>query len=378
MQSIGVGLIGTGFMGKCHALAYGVVKAVFGEVPRPKLVLLCDVDPAHTSAKASEFGLERWTTDWHALIADPHVDLVAITAPNGLHKEIAIAALAAGKHVHCEKPMALTLADAEAMAAAARTASGKTLLGYNYVRNPAVQHAKRLVAEGAIGEVFDFRGAVDEDYMVDPELPWTWRLSTEQAGLGTLGDLTCHLVSMAHDLVGPISELTAIAEPVHVIRSLPRAAGQTAAVENDDLAHALVRFASGARGTLASSRIAHGRKNGLRVEVHGSKGTITLNNERMNELELFVADGPPAERGFRTILSGPLHSPYDQFCPAPGHGLGFNDLKTIEIAEYLSAIVRGGETYLSFENGLMVERVIHAFVRSARKRRWVSAAAGDH
>ena len=182
--------------------------------------------------------------------------------------------------------------------------------------------------------------------MVDPELPWTWRLSTEQAGLGTLGDLTCHLVSMAHDLVGPISELTAIAEPVHVIRSLPRAAGQTAAVENDDLAHALVRFASGARGTLASSRIAHGRKNGLRVEVHGSKGTITLNNERMNELELFVADGPPAERGFRTILSGPLHSPYDQFCPAPGHGLGFNDLKTIEIAEYLSAIVRGGETYL--------------------------------
>jgi predicted dehydrogenase len=371
MQSIGIGLVGTGFMGKCHALAYGIVKAVFGEVPRPRLVLLCDVDPAHTSAKASEFGFERWTTDWQALIADPNVDLVAIATPNELHKEIATAALAAGKHVHCEKPMALTLADAEAMAAAARTATGKTLLGYNYVCNPAVQHAKRLIAEGVIGEVFDFRGGIDEDYMADPELPWTWRLSAEQAGLGTLGDLTCHLVSVAHDLVGPISEVMAIAEPVHAMRPLPRGAGRRAAVENDDVAHALVRFQTGARGTLASSRIAHGRKNGLSVEVHGSKGTITLNNERMNELELFVAEGPPAERGFRTILSGPLHPPYDQFCPAPGHGLGFNDLKTIEAAGFLSAIAHGAETYLSFEHGLMIERVIHAMVKSARERRWV-------
>lgn len=358
-------------MGKCHALAYNAVKAVFGDVPAPRRELLCDVDPAHTAAKAAELGFERWTTDWRALIADRDVDLVAITVPNGLHREIAVAALAAGKHVHCEKPMALTLADAEVMAVAARVAKGKTLLGYNYVRNPSVQHAKRLIREGAIGEVFDFRGAVDEDYMADPELPWSWRLKAKEGGLGTLGDITCHLVSLAHDLVGQIKELAAMVEPVHATRPLPGETRQRATVENDDVAHALVRFESGARGTLASSRIAHGRKNGLRFEVHGSKGTIACHHERMNELELYVAEGPPATRGFRTILSGPLHPPYDRFCPAPGHGLGFNDLKTIEIAGFLKAIAEDGETYLSFEHGLGIERVVHAMERSARERQWV-------
>lgn len=373
-MTIGIGLIGTGFMGKCHALAYNAVKAVFGDVPRPRRVLLCDVEPRHTAAKASELGFERWTTDWRQLIADPAVDLVAITVPNGLHREIAVAALDAGKHVHCEKPMGLTLSDAEAMATAARRARGKTLLGYNYVRNPAVQHARRLIEAGRIGEVFDFRGTVDEDYMADPELPWSWRLTADKGGLGTLGDLTCHLVSLAHDLIGPIRELVAIVEPVHATRPTPAEAGRRAPVENDDIAHAIVRFSSGARGTLASSRVAHGRKNGLRFEVHGSKGTITCHHERMNELDLYVAEGPPAERGFRTILSSPLHPPYDRFCPAPGHGLGFNDLKTIEIADFLTAIARDGETYLSFEHGLAIERVIHAMARSARERQWVTVS----
>lgn len=377
METIGIGLIGTGFMGKCHALAYNAVKAVFGDVPRPQRVLLCDVDGQSTAARAAEFGFERWTTDWRALVADPQVDLVAITVPNGLHKEIATAALAAGKHVHCEKPMALALGDAEAMAAAARIARGKTLLGYNYVRNPAVQHAKRLIRDGVIGEVFDFRGAVDEDYMADPDLPWSWRLRAKEGGLGTLGDLTCHLISLAHHLVGPIVELAAIVEPVHKTRPVTGETGRREPVENDDIAHALVRFSNGARGSLASSRVAHGHKNGLRFEVHGSRGTIACHHERMNELELYVAEGPPATRGFRTILSGPLHPPYDRFCPAPGHGLGFNDLKTIEIAGFLKAIAEDGETYPSFEHGLAIERVIHAMVQSARERRWIPVTKTD-
>ncbi|MGE0007667.1 MAG: Gfo/Idh/MocA family protein [Parvibaculaceae bacterium] len=374
MERIGVGLIGTGFMGKCHALAYGAVKAAFGDVPAVDRIALCDVDRAHARKMAGEFGFARVTIDWRELVADPAIALLSVTSPNGLHREMAVAALAAGKHVWCEKPMALTLADAEAMAAAAARAKGQvTALGYGYLRNPALQYARRLIGEGAIGEVFDFRGSVDEDYMADPRLPWSWRLTREEAGLGTLGDLTVHLVSLAQELMGPIARLTAMVDVVHAQRPVPGKAEQ-GRVENDDIAHALVRFASGARGVLASSRVAHGRKNGLRVEVHGAQGMLWLDNERMNELNLYIAEGPPERRGFRRILSAPHHAAYGKLCPAPGHGLGFNELKVIELAELLHAVTGKPSAAVSFAQGLAIEKVVHAFVRSAASGEWVSVA----
>jgi predicted dehydrogenase len=369
MDRIGVALIGTGFMGKCHAMAYRAVKAVYGDMPDIDLVALCDVDPDHTALRAREYGFARATTDWHDLLKDPAIDLVSITSPNGMHREMAVAALAAGKHVWCEKPMALTIPDAQAMEAAARKSGRVTALGYGYLRNPALQFARQLIAEGAIGEVFDFRGAVDEDYLADPALPWSWRMTRQQAGLGTLGDLTCHLVSLAHELVGPIVSLCAMTDTIHTTRPSPKG---PAGVENDDIAHALVRFAGGARGVLASSRIAHGRKNGLRVEVHGSKGMIWLDNERMNELNLFIAEGPAAQRGFRRILSAPLHPGYANFCPAPGHGLGFNELKVIELSEILNAVSGRPARLIDFTRGLEIEKVIHAFADSAARQAWVS------
>lgn len=374
MERIGVGLIGTGFMGKCHAMAYGAVKAAFGDVPAIDRAVLCDVDAAHASKCAVEFGFARATTDWRALLSDPQVQLISITSPNGLHREMAIAALEAGKHVWCEKPMALTLADAEAMAAAAEQARGQaTALGYGYLRNPALQYARKLIADGAIGEVFDFRGSVDEDYMADPQIPWSWRMTRKDAGLGTLGDLTVHLVSLAHELMGSIKGLCAMVDVVHRERPMP-GTSHTAAVENDDVAHALVRFVSGARGVLTSSRAAHGRKNGLKVEVHGSKGMLWLDNERMNELNLYVAEGPKEQRGFRRILSGPYHPDYDRLCPAPGHGLGFNELKIIELAELLHAIMGRPSQAVNFARGIAIERVIHAFARSAVEGSWVSVS----
>ncbi|MGE3830744.1 MAG: Gfo/Idh/MocA family protein [Parvibaculaceae bacterium] len=371
MDRIGVALIGTGFMGKCHAMAYSAVKAVFGDVPEIERVTLCDVDPAHTQKKAAEFGFAKATTNWRDLLADPKIDLISVTTPNGSHREMAVAALEAGKHVWCEKPMALTLADAEAMRDAANKAKRVTALGYGYLRNPVLQTAKRLIAEGAIGAVHDFRGSVDEDYMADPLLPWSWRLKSKEAGLGTLGDLTCHLVSLAHELVGEIGSLCAMADVVHRMRPLKDDPGKSAQVENDDIAHAVVRFRNGARGTLASSRIAHGRKNGLKVEVHGSKGMLSIDNERMNELSLYQAEGPALTRGFRTVLSGPLHPPYDKFCPAPGHGLGFNDLKVMELYEIVNAIQGKPAQQVDFARGFEIEKVIHAFARSARERAWV-------
>jgi predicted dehydrogenase len=287
---------------------------------------------------------------------------------------MAVAALQAGKHVWCEKPMALTLADAEAMTAAAAKAKDQaTALGYGYLRNPALQYAKTLIAEGALGEVFDFRGSVDEDYMADPDLPWSWRLRAKDAGLGTLGDLTVHLVSLAQELMGKVERLTAMVDVVHRERPVPGGA-QKARVENDDIAHALVRFASGARGVMTSSRVAHGRKNGLKVEVHGSKGMLWLDNERMNELNLYLAEGPPERRGFRRILSAPHHAAYGRLCPAPGHGLGFNELKVIELAELLYQVTGRPSQSITFAEGLGIEKVIHAFARSAERGEWVDVA----
>ena len=375
MDRIGVGLVGTGFMGKCHAMAFGAVKAVFGDVPHIDMVALCDVDSSHTKLKASEFGFARATTNWHDLLADPAIHLISITSPNGMHREMAVAALEAGKHVWCEKPMALTLADAEAMTAAASKAKGQvTALGYAYLRNPALQYAKQLIGEGVIGQVFDFRGSVDEDYMADRSLPWSWRLTRKDAGLGTLGDLTCHLVSLAHELMGEIGSLCAMADVVHGKRPVAGESGKLANVENDDIAHAVVRFRSGARGVLSSSRIAHGRKNGLRIEVHGSKGMLWLDNERMNELNLYVAEGPAAARGFRRILSSPAHPAYGKFCPAPGHGLGFNELKVIELAEILHAVQGTPSNQIDFARGLCIEKIIHAFAQSSAARAWVDIA----
>jgi len=373
MERIGVGLIGTGFMGKCHAMAYGAVKAVYGDVPVVDRVALCDVDAAHTEKCAAEWGFAKAITNWRELLSDPAIQLISITSPNGMHREMAVAALEAGKHVWCEKPMALTLADAEAMTAAAAKAKGQaTALGYGYLRNPALQFARKLISDGAIGDVFDFRGSVDEDYMADPQLPWSWRLTRKDAGLGTLGDLTVHLISLAQELMGNISSLSAMVDVVHQQR--PTKDGQTARVENDDIAHALVRFASGARGVLTSSRVAHGRKNGLKIEVHGSRGMLWLDNERMNELNLYVAEGPPEQRGFRRILSGPYHPAYAKLCPAPGHGLGFNELKVIEAAELLYAVTGRQSESVSFAKGLGIEKVIHAFAHSAHTGTWVTLA----
>ncbi len=311
MAGLGVGLIGTGFMGKTHALAWRNVKAVLGgvmgAVPAPRLEVLCDT-PDRAGPMADQFGFARATSDWQALCADPGVDAVSITTPNGLHHPMALEAIRHGKHVWCEKPMALTLAQAEEMAAAAEAAGVVTMVGYNYLKNPAFAHAQRLVAEGAIGRVFQFRGWVDEDYQADPDLPWTWRAKLADAGLGALGDIGSHLVSMAHGLMGGIDSLVADMQTVYATRPLPDGSG-VAPVENEDTAGVLLRFASGAQGSLVISRAAWGRKSRLGFEVHGTKGMIVYDQERMNELQLYLNEGNRATQGFRTLLTGPAHPP---------------------------------------------------------------------
>ena len=395
MDGIGIGLIGAGFMGKCHALAFGAVKAVFGDVPRPKLEVLCDPSLAKAQDAAARFGFARATDDWRALVEDPKVDLVSITTPNALHHEMALAAVAAGKHVYCEKPMAVTLGQAEEMAEAAARSPVRTLVGYNYLKNPAVLHARALLDRGAIGRVIHFRGIFDEDYMADPALPGTWRSLRREAGLGVLGDMGCHLVAAALYLAGPIESVLADTRIVYSRHygdgegaDVPNGAGGSGGsgesggstgsdgsgsdpVENEDVATALVRFANGCDGSLAMSRSAWGRKNRLAWEIHGEAGMLVFDQERMNELRLYQAGGPAAEAGFKTVLTGAAHPPYGEFVPAPGHGLGFNDQKVIEVRHLLAGIAADAPIHPDFAAALDIERVIYAIDESGRSGRRV-------
>lgn len=370
MAEIGVGLIGTGFMGKAHALAYGAVKAVMGDVPAVRRVVLADMPADKAATMADQFGFARSTGDWRAVVADPAVQVVSITTPNGMHREMALAALAAGKHVWCEKPMALTLADAREMAAAARASGKKTRLGYNYTANPAFTHACRLVQAGEIGRVVHVRGWVDEDYQADPDLPWSWRAKLADAGLGALGDIGCHLISLLTGLAGPIESVVGEIDTIHKTRPLADGSGR-GVVENEDVASALLTFASGVKGVMSASRSAWGRKSRLGFEVHGTEGMVVFDQERMNEVMLFRNRGEKATQGFVTILTAPEHPPYGAFCPAPGHQLGFNDLKVIELAGFLRAIRDDTRPELDFEAGLEIEKAIHAVALSAREGRRV-------
>jgi predicted dehydrogenase len=373
MTSLGVGLIGTGFMGKSHALAWNAVASVFGDVARPRLAVLAEATRELGERRAAAFGFARATGDWRDLVADPAVDVVSITAPNAFHAEMAVAALEAGKHVWCEKPMATSLAEAERMRAAARASGRVAALGYNYIQNPMVALMRRILDEGRIGAVNHIRIEMDEDFMADPEAPFSWK-SEAASGHGALDDFAVHPLSLIRVLLGGVSRVCAHMAKPYAERPLP--GGGRRAVETHDIATALMELEGGASGLIAVNRSAWGRKGRIAVQIFGSRGTIAYDQERMNELQLFTAEGPKELQGFRTILAAPCHPPYDRFIPAPGHGLGFNDLKTIECRELLRRIAGEPAHLIDFEDGIRIERVVDAMARSAREERWVEVEEG--
>lgn len=370
-SAIGVGLIGSGYMGKCHALAWNGVKAVFGAGPRPHLVHLAEVNADIARQKADEFGFAKASGDWRALIDDPAVEVVSITTPNAFHAEMAIAALQAGKHVWCEKPMAVALADAERMTAAARVSGKTAVLGYNYIQNPLVRQIGDLLAKGTIGTVNHVRLEMDEDFMADPDALFYWK-SEASSGYGALDDFGVHPLSLLQVLFGPVARVCSHLAKPYADRPTPE--GTRRAVETFDIASVLFELGAGISGVMALDRSAWGRKGRIALQVFGSKGTIAFDQERMNELQLYVTTDKPGEQGFRTILAAPQHTPYDRFIPAPGHGLGFNDLKIIECHELLKAIGGQAARVIDFATGLGIERAVHAMAQSHREQRWVDIA----
>lgn len=359
-----VGLIGTGFMGKTHVFGFAAAERVFDLPLQVTLRSVADRTIDLAEEAADRLGFTQATDDWRSLVADPEIDLIDITAPNALHKEMALAAIAAAKHVYCEKPLAPSAAEAREMTEAAERAGVWTQVGFNYLCNPMLALARNLIADGEIGEIRSYRGVHAEDYMADAAGPFTFRHDPE--GGGALADIGSHALATAECLLGPITEV--MGDCVTAIPLRPDGKGGTRAVEVDDVARAFLRFESGASGSIEANWIATGRKMQHDFEIYGTKGALLFSQERFNELHLYRTDDPTGRRGFRRIEAGPDHPPYGLFCAAPGHQLGFNDLKAIEIAGFVEAIAGKRPEPFNFRAGLRVQELVEAVQRSARSR----------
>ena len=365
MTQIGIGIIGGGYMGKAHAVAMSAVGAVFNTTLRPKLEMICATTPVSAESHRKALGFARATADWRVLVADPLVEAIIIASPQETHRAIAESAFALGKPVFCEKPLGASLDDSRAMVAAANRAGATNMVGFNYIRTPASQYARALIAAGEIGDVTWFRGEHTEDFFADPTLPVHWRTSGQANG--TMGDLAPHMINAALALIGPITSLIAEVETVH-----PTRPGGT--VTNDDQAQMMCRFANGAMGHLFFSRVATGRKMGYVYEVTGTKGAIRFDQEDQNALWLYRMEGPAAQRGFRKILTGPDHPDYLPFCQGPGHGTGYQDQIIIEARDFLLAIETGKPIWPTFQDGLEVSRIIAAAHAASATKSWVQTA----
>jgi predicted dehydrogenase len=385
MPTIRVAVVGHSFMGTIHTHAWQAAPRFFDIGTDIHVVAVCGRDESAALAFAKRFGIDSVETDWRALLLRDDVDVVDICTPGRLHAEIAIAALAAGKHVLCEKPLANTLAEAEAMHAAAAAASERgirSMVGFSYRRTPALAYARELIADGRLGDIRHIRALYLQDWIVDPEFPLVWRLIREEAGSGALGDLGAHLIDLAQYLTDhAITGVSAATETFVGTRPLPAASSGLAAtatqergkVTVDDAAIAIARTDRGALLTLEATRFATGRKNALRIEINGSRGSLAFDFERLNELEFADATLPSAEGGFRRILVTEPEHPYAGAWWPPGHGLGYEQLFVHQAKDFAEDIVRGSTPSPSFADGLGVQRVLDAIERSARSgSHWTS------
>ncbi|MEU9285673.1 Gfo/Idh/MocA family oxidoreductase [Streptomyces sp. NPDC048275] len=380
-QPLGVGMVGYAFMGAAHSQGWRTVGRVFDLPRRPVLAAVCGRDAGAVRAMADRHGWAAAETDWRALIARDDVDIVDICTPGDSHAEIAVAALAAGKHVLCEKPLANTVEEAELMTEAAEAAFDRgqmSMVGFNYRRLPATSLARNMVAEGRLGVLRHVRVTYLQDWLVDPEFPLTWRLRKEHAGSGALGDLGAHIVDLAQYLVGePVVGVSALTETFVRERPLPGGAssglsavsetGGLGTVTVDDAALFTGRFASGALASFEASRFATGRKNSLRIELNGERGSLAFDLERLNELAYHDHTEPGAHAGFRRILVTEPDHPYLEAWWPPGHGLGYEHTFVHQARDLVRAIAEGQRPEPSFADGLQVQRVLAAVEESAAK-----------
>lgn len=383
-ERLNVAMIGYSFMGRAHAQAWSTVGRHFDLPVQPHMKVVVGRSAEKVEEARAKLGFEEAATDWREVVARDDIDIVDICTPGSSHHEIAIAALEAGKHVLCEKPLANTVEEAQAMADAAEKArvnGVRSMVAFNYRRVPALAHAKQLIEQGVIGDIRHVRAVYLQDWIVDPEFPLVWRLQADLAGSGALGDIGAHIIDLAQHLTGAtVEELTGHTHTFVTERPLAEGSdglsatgsGGTGPVTVDDAALVIARMSDGALATFEASRFATGRKNGLRIELNGSKGSIAFDLERLNELELFTADGTPATEGFRRILVTEGDQPYMEAWWPPGHIIGWEHSFVHEVRDLLVAIAEGNDPQPGFAEGLQVQQVLDAVQSASDQRGWVT------
>lgn len=380
-----VAMIGHAFMGNAHSQAWRTAPHFFSLPLRPELAVVVGRDADRAAEAAARLGWAESSTDWREVVARDDIDLIDICTPGDTHAEIAIAALEAGKHVLCEKPLANTVAEAETMTVAAEKARAngvRTMVGFTYRRVPAIGLARQLIADGKIGDIRHVRAQYLQDWISDADAPMSWRLDKEKAGSGALGDIGAHIIDLTQFITGDrIVELTGRLETF--VKERPYPAGDTSgslggggattergAVTVDDAASFLATFAGGAMGVFEATRFANGRKNAIRIEVNGSLGSVAFDFEDMNVLEFFDATQPAEVAGFRRILATEAGHPYVAAWWPPGHGLGYEHGFTHQVVDLVQAIADGADPSPSFADGLNVQRVLAAVETSSDTRTW--------
>jgi predicted dehydrogenase len=382
-----VAMIGYAFMGAAHSQAWRTAGRVFALPVDTEMQLLCGRDAAAADDAARRLGWAESCTDWREAVTRDDIDVVDICTPGDTHAEIAIAALRAGKHVLCEKPLANSVAEAEQMVTVAAEAAAdgvRSSVGFNYRRVPALAYARQVVDEGCVGEVHHIRAQYLQDWIVDPEFPLVWRLQKDKAGSGALGDIGAHVIDLAHFVTGHrLVGVSAVTETFVKRRPLPGASSglaatgadgqQTGEVTVDDAAALIGRTDGGALAVIEATRFATGRKNAMRLEVNGSRGSIAFDFESMNELHIYDATVPAAEAGFRRVLVTEAEHPYVEAWWPPGHGLGYEHTFVHEVADFVRDVAEGRDPSPSFADGLEVQRVLDAVERSAAaESRWTA------
>ena len=377
-RTLNIGLVGYKFMGRAHSNAYLNVARFFDVKATPVMKAVCGRTPKDVRAFAAQWGWESCETDWRTLLAREDIDAVDIATPNDSHAEIAVAAAEAGKHILCEKPLAMNVVEARKMLAAARKARVVNMICHNYRRVPAVALARQLIDEGRLGTIRHFRGVYLQDWIVDPEFPLVWRLRKEQSGSGVHGDLNAHIIDAARYLVGEFDEVCGVEKTFIRTRPIPKATSGLSArksakrgrVTVDDATLFLARFRNGALGSFEATRFALGRKNAMGIEINGSKGSIVWELERLNELQFYSGDDPEHARGFRTILvTEPVHKYAGAWWP-PGHIIGYEHSFVHTIADFVDAVAGRRKVKPDFEDGLRNQEVLEAVSDSARTGRW--------
>jgi predicted dehydrogenase len=368
-------------MGRAHSHGWRTMPQFFDVPCKPSLKLVCGQESDRLDEFAARWGWEETSTNWEEAVVRPDIDIVDIAAPTWLHHPIAVAAARAGKHVFCEKPMALDAAQAREMALGADSTGVVHYLNHNYRRCPAVALARQFIDEGKLGRIYHWRGAYLQSWIMDPDFPLTWQLRAETAGSGPHADLNSHAIDLARYLVGEITEVQAMTASFISERPLPDAsAGAFAAgvksagrgpVTVEDAAFLLARFDNGALGSFEASRFAAGRKNFNSFEIYGSEGAMAFNLERMNELEYFSNSDPAAAQGFRTILATEAEHPYVGKWWPPGHIIGYEHTFMHAMADFLGAVASGGAIHPNFHDGVKEMTLLDAGLESARTGRRV-------